>query len=143
MEQALQQSLCVVLSGFCAVAPPTIKKRREFLWVRNGRRHSAAAFVVEARARQNVAGADAEARFGYTVSKKVGGAVVRNRVRRRLRALTAALAPEQTLPGFDYVLIARSAAVERDFTALKNDLDVALARVHQPSGQKRRGSKNP
>lgn len=125
------------------MAPPTIKKRREFLWVRNGRRHSAAAFVLEARARHDVAGADAPARFGYTVSKKVGGAVVRNRVRRRLRALTSALTPEQTLPGFDYVLIARSAAVERDFAALKNDLDVALARVHQPSGQKRRGSKNP
>jgi len=124
------------------VAPPTLKKRREFLWVRDGRRWSAAAFVLEARPRQNVAEDEGAARFGYTVSKKVGGAVVRNRVRRRLRALTAALEPGQTHPGFDYVLIARSPAIERTFADLKTDLDLALARVHQGAGQKRRGRKN-
>ena len=63
----------------------TLKKRSDFLWVRGGRRWSAAAFVLEARTRQNVADAECPARFGFTVSKKVGGAVVRNRVRRRLR----------------------------------------------------------
>jgi ribonuclease P protein component len=124
----------------CAVN--TLKKRSEFLWVRGGRRWSAAAFVLEARDRQNVAGGKTPARFGYTVSKKVGGAVLRNRVRRRLRALTAALAPDQVRPGFDYVLIARTAAAERPFADLKADLDQALTRVHQAPGQKRRGQKN-
>lgn len=124
------------------MASATLKKRSEFLWVRGGRRWSAAAFVLEARGRQNVADAEAPARFGFTVSKKVGGAVVRNRVRRRLRALTAALSPDQLRPGFDYVLIARSAAVDRSFADLKADLDQALARVHQAPGQKRRGQKN-
>ena len=121
----------------CAVA--TLKKRSEFLWVRGGRRWSAAAFVLEARSRQNVAEGEAPARFGYTVSKKVGGAVLRNRVRRRLRALTAALKPSQVHPGYDYVLIARTAAAERSFIDLKADLDQALIRVHQAPGQKRRG----
>ena len=126
--------------GYCAVA--TLKKRSEFLWVRGGRRWSAAAFVLEARSRQNVAEGEAPARFGYTVSKKVGGAVLRNRVRRRLRALTAALKADQVHPGFDYVLIARTAAAERSFTDLKADLDHALIRVHQGPGQKRRGQKS-
>jgi ribonuclease P protein component len=123
------------------VAQGTLKKRSEFLWVRGGRRWSAAAFVLEARARQHAEATPAPARFGFTVSKKVGGAVVRNRVRRRLRALTAALDPAQVQPGFDYVLIARTAAINRDFTALKADLDQAISRVHQPPPHKQRGQK--
>ena len=84
-------SAAPVGQGTCAVALTTLKKRSEFLWVRGGRRWSAAAFVLEARVRQKAGEAARPARFGYTVSKKVGGAVVRNRVRRRLRALTAGL----------------------------------------------------
>lgn len=120
------------------MAPATLKKRKEFLWVRGGRRWSASAFVLEARARPD-AEAPASARFGYTVSKKVGGAVERNRIKRRLRALTAALPAGQMMPGFDYVLIARPAAKDCTFADLRRDLDQALSRVHQPPGQKRRG----
>jgi ribonuclease P protein component len=127
--------------GICAVAAATLKKRSEFLWVRGGLRWSVPAFVLEARRRES-AEADAAARFGYTVSKKVGGAVVRNRVRRRFRALTAALGPDEARPGFDYVIIARSAAIERAFGDLKADLAQALARIHQGPGQKRRVQKN-
>jgi ribonuclease P protein component len=58
--------------------------------------------------------------------------VVRNRVRRRLRALSAALDPAQVRQGYDYVLIARPGSVERAYRDLKADLDQALARVHQP-----------
>ncbi len=123
------------------MAPPTLKKRSEFLWVRGGRRWSAPAFVLEARPRPDAAATDM-ARFGFTVSKKVGGAVQRNRIKRRLRALTAALPAEQMQPIFDYVLIARSAAMDRSFADLKSDLDQALTRVHQTPGQKRRGAKN-
>ncbi len=122
------------------MALATLKKRSEFLWVRGGRRWSGPAFVLEARDRPDTAAISA-ARFGFTVSKKVGGAVERNRVKRRLRALTSALPAEQTQPSFDYVLIARSAAKERSFADLKSDLDLALARVHQTPGQKRRGAK--
>ena len=124
------------------MAPTTIKKRSDFLWVRGGRRWSAAAFVLEARVRQKDEAASEPARFGYTVSKKVGGAVVRNRVRRRLRALTAGLDPQQMRPGFDYVIIARTGAIARNFADLKADLDQALTRIHQAPGQKRRGQAN-
>jgi len=123
------------------MAPATLKKRSEFLRVRGGLRWSAAAFVLEARARPEEL-AQEPARFGYTVSKKVGGAVERNKIKRRLRALTAGLEPDQARRGFDYVLIARSGAIERRFSDLKSDLDQAIARVHQPAGQKRRGAKN-
>ncbi len=125
------------------MAPTTLKKRSEFLWVRGGRRWSTGAFVLEARPRKVAEAAPAEpaARFGFTVSKKVGGAVVRNRVRRRLRALTAALEPDKLRQGFDYVLIARTGAIGRAFADLKADLDHALLRVHQAPQQGRRGQK--
>ena len=123
------------------MAPATLKKRSEFLWVRGGRRWSTGAFVLEARERQDGV-QENPARLGFTVSKKVGGAVERNRIRRRLRALTAALEPGRLKPGFDYVLIARSGAITRGFADLKSDLDQAISRVHQTPGQKRRGAKN-
>jgi ribonuclease P protein component len=121
----------------------TLKRRVEFLWVRDGHRWSTTAFVLEARSRPEQTGmpTTAGARFGFTVTKKIGGAVVRNRVRRRLRALTAALDPSKVRPGFDYVLIARTAAVNRAFSDLKADLDTALLRVHQPQANKRQGRK--
>jgi ribonuclease P protein component len=116
----------------------TLKKRAEFLRVRGGRRWSNSAFVLEARSRPNDPSAPAGARFGFTVSKKIGSAVVRNRVRRRLRALAAALDPGQMRQDFDYVLIARPGAVGRDYLELKADLDQALARIHQPPQAKGR-----
>jgi ribonuclease P protein component len=121
-----------------AVTLTTLKKRSEFLRVRGGRRWSGHAFVLEARSRSDDAGPPREARFGFTVSKKIGGAVARNRVRRRLRALAAGLDPSQVRQGYDYVLIARPGAVERAFRDLKADLEQALARVHQSPSTKGR-----
>jgi ribonuclease P protein component len=120
------------------LALSTLKKRAEFLRIRGGRRWSNSAFVLEARSRPNDAGGPVGARFGFTVSKKIGGAVVRNRVRRRLRALAAALDPGQVRQDFDYVLIARTGAVDRAYLDLKADLDQALARIHQPPPAKGR-----
>jgi len=120
------------------VALSTLKKRAEFLRVRGGPRWSTPAFVLEARSPP--AGAhDPAARFGFTVSKKIGSAVVRNRVRRRLRALVAALDPSRVREGFDYVLIARPGAEQRSYRELAADLDQALDRVHRPRGRERRG----
>jgi len=113
------------------VALSTLKKRAEFLRVRSGQRWSTPAFVLEARARADAAPSEAEARFGFTVSKKIGGAVVRNRVRRRLRALVAALEPARVRPGYDYVLIARPGAIARTYRDLQADLEQALKGVHQ------------
>jgi len=94
--------------------------------------------VLEARLRPDDASGPQAARFGFTVSKKIGSAVVRNRVRRRLRALAAALEPSQVRRGYDYVLIARPGAAERPYRDLKADLELALSRVHQSPSTKGR-----
>lgn len=67
-------------------------------------------------------------RVGFTASRKVGNAVVRNRAKRRLRAAARILAVEGR-PGTDYVLIARGATAERPFSALLEDLEAALVRI--------------
>ncbi len=83
-------------------------------------------FVLLARDR---ADADPAMRIGYTVTKKIGGAVVRNRLKRRLRALARDVLPEAGLPGHDHVLIGRTDGVTRDFQSLRADLRKALAKV--------------
>ena len=68
-------------------------------------------------------------RVGFTVTKKIGGAVVRNRMKRRFRALARELLPEGGLAGADHVLIGRAGGVERDFGLLREELAKALARA--------------
>lgn len=68
-------------------------------------------------------------RFGLTVSKKVGNAVERNRVRRRLRALARETLPRLGEHGTDYVLIGRAASLDRSFPDLRCDLEKALKRL--------------
>jgi ribonuclease P protein component len=118
------------------VAVGTLKKRAEFLRLRGGARCATPAFVLETRERgaglaraEDAAGAT-DARFGYTVTKKLGGAVVRNRIRRRLKAAVGFVAPKLARAGYDYVLVARAAAYDRAFPDLKKDLERALQRVH-------------
>ena len=72
---------------------------------------------------------DPAIRIGYTVTKKIGGAVVRNRMKRRLRALARAILPEQGVPGADHVIIGRSGGIERDYATLGEELRRALAKV--------------
>lgn len=80
-------------------------------------------------------------RIGITATRKLGGAVVRNRVRRRLRALAALLLPELGRTGCDYVLIGRSLTAARPHPELCNDLRVALAKVHSGCGRSSRGAR--
>ncbi len=68
-------------------------------------------------------------RVGYTVTKKIGNAVVRNRMKRRFRALAAAMLPGGGVPGADHVLIGRAGGVERDFALLKAELGKALRKL--------------
>ena len=72
---------------------------------------------------------DAGMRYGITVTKKIGGAVVRNRMKRRLRALVRELFPENGVRGADHVLIGRAGGVERDFALLRGELVKALRRL--------------
>ena len=69
------------------------------------------------------------ARVGFTVSRKVGNAVARNRVRRRLREIARQIIPEQARRDLDYVLVGRQAALERDFAVMRQELVEALKRL--------------
>ena len=68
-------------------------------------------------------------RVGYTVTKKIGNAVVRNRMKRRFRALVRDTFPDFAIPGADHVLIGRSSGIERDYASLAADLKRALAKL--------------
>lgn len=103
-----------------------IKKRRDFLAMQDARKAHSASFLMLAR--ENPENGPA-ARIGFTVTKKLGGAVVRNRIRRRLRAAAREVFPIHAAPGNDYVLIARMAAYDRKYEALLDDMKRALLRL--------------
>ena len=81
-------------------------------------------------------------RVGFTVSRRVGNAVVRNRVRRRLREIAKMVIPGQARPGLDYVLVGRQAALKRDFAVMKDELVEALRRL-KALGSATSGSATP
>ncbi|HET7316430.1 MAG TPA: ribonuclease P protein component [Sphingomicrobium sp.] len=101
-------------------------KRSDFLAANAGRRAATPAFVLLVRDRKD---SDSLKRVGFTVSRKVGNAVTRNRMKRRLRALAREILPENGFSGSDHVLIGRSGGVEREFAQLRSDLTNALRRV--------------
>lgn len=68
-------------------------------------------------------------RLGITVTKKIGNAVIRNRMKRRFRSLAREVLPMSGVSGADHVLIGRSSAIERDFGELRRELSKALAKV--------------
>ncbi|MBW0144886.1 ribonuclease P protein component [Sphingomicrobium sp. B8] len=103
-----------------------MKKRSDFLAANRGRRAPTKGFVLLVRDRKD---GNPEMRYGLTVSRKVGGAVVRNRMKRRFRELCRAVLPDQGVPGADHVLIGRQSGIEREFEKLGEDLKSALAKV--------------
>ena len=116
----------------------TLKKRADFLRIRGGVRWATPAFLMETKRQAAAQPDNTVARFGFTVTKKIGKAVIRNRIRRRLKAAVAQVAPQCAKPGYDYVLIARAAAAIRPYADLKKDLEQAFHRVHHPSKRTRR-----
>lgn len=87
-------------------------------------------FVLLVRERQD---GNSAMRVGFTVTKKIGGAVVRNRMKRRFRALARAILPRCGVAGADHVLIGRSGGIERDFARLGQELEKALTRIREPA----------
>ena len=85
-------------------------------------------FVLLVRLREDD---DTTMRVGFTVTKKIGGAVVRNRMKRRLRALARELLPAAGIAGADHVLIGRAGGIERDFGLLRAELAKALDKARR------------
>ncbi|HTO41581.1 MAG TPA: ribonuclease P protein component [Rhizomicrobium sp.] len=111
-----------------------LKKRADFLRAQKGVRQIRSAITLE------VCHAPPTAlpaiRIGFTATRKIGGAVIRNRAKRRLRAAAQALLPLYGQPGHDYVLVARSATLTRDYQGLLDDLKAALSQAHERLGRK-------
>jgi ribonuclease P protein component len=101
----------------------TISKRADFLAANGGRRASTPGFILLVRDRED---RDPSMRVGFTVTKKIGGAVVRNRMKRRFRALAREIVPIKGVPGSDHVMIGRARGVEREFDLLRSELTKAL-----------------
>ena len=105
-----------------------LKRRTDFRAAAAGQRASVGAFVVQARRRAEAG----PVRIGFTVSRQVGNAVERNRVRRRLREMVRLSRGGGMHDGHDYVLIGRRAALAAPFGQMRQELDAALGRIHDP-----------
>ncbi len=145
--------------------PHRLKRRADFLRAAAGKRFHGKAFTLQVAPQRIAAGPAAVGetgesglsapppRFGFTVTKKIGNAVVRNRIRRRLREAVRRLDPLPARAGHDYVMIARIEALKLPFTALHAELlraldkiDAGKIRAQRPPGKSRRpdkASENP
>jgi ribonuclease P protein component len=107
-------------------APGRLTRRAQFQRAAaQGRKAPMRGLVLQALPR----GDEGPARLGFTVTKKIGNAVIRNRTRRRIREAARLVLSEQPVSGVDLVLIGRAGTIERDFAALQDDLRRALAKV--------------
>ena len=104
-----------------------LRHRADFLAAAAAAKVSTKAFIVQMRDRRD----DGPARVGFTVSKKVGNAVERNRVRRRLREVVRRASGDATRPGHDYVLVGRRAGLSAPFGGLLEDFKSALQRLNE------------
>ncbi|MBV8094345.1 MAG: ribonuclease P protein component [Acetobacteraceae bacterium] len=109
-----------------AARPERLKRRREFVRVAsNGRKAPMPGLVLQALGRKD----GGPARLGFTVTKKVGNAVVRNRARRRLKEAARLVLGAQPVRNVDLVFIGREATPARPFAALQDDVKRALAKL--------------
>ena len=113
-----------------------LTRRADFVAANRGLRAARPGFVLLAHPNGGLG-----TRYGVTVTKKIGNAVVRNRMKRRFRELLRAALPDAGLPDHDHVLIGREGGIERDFSAMREELAQALARASAGKGDKPRPRK--
>ena len=106
----------------------TIKKRADFVAANGGLRATTPGFILLVRDREDL---DPAMRVGFTVTRKIGGAVVRNRMKRRFRALAREVVQEKGFSGSDHVMIGRTKGIERDFAVLRAELVSALEKLRK------------
>jgi ribonuclease P protein component len=126
-------------------------KRRDFLYVRDGRRANASTLSLQARHRESrfadgvgtndlpPAPQSDSARVGFTVTKKEGCAVERNRIRRRLREAVRLSGALHARAGHDYVMVGRRSALDASFATIVEEMVTAFGRVHA----ERQGARKP
>lgn len=102
-----------------------LRRRADYLRVQAADRRAALPGLLL----QAAPGEEGCCRVGFTASRKVGNAVIRNRARRRLKALAGEILPQHAIPGHDYVLVARQATPQREYAALRRDLESALKKL--------------
>ena len=103
-----------------------LTRRSEFLACAKAPYCARGAIVLQALAREDD---DALVRVGFTATKRIGGAVQRNRAKRRMREAARQILPLIATPGTDYVIIARNGVITRDWTRLLDDVKSALLRL--------------
>tara|TARA_Y100000590_G_scaffold469895_1_gene660476 strand:+ start:818 stop:1162 length:345 start_codon:yes stop_codon:yes gene_type:complete len=106
----------------------TIKKRIDFIKVsKEGRRFFAKGFILQKYKRSlSNETKDNIARIGYTITKRIGGAVIRNKIKRRFRAIIKETLNSYLKKNYDYVIIANKKSLDMDYKELKNDLIKAI-----------------
>ena len=114
-----------------------IRKRSDFVAANRGVRNAKPGFVLLTRPNEGHG-----KRYGITVTKKIGNAVVRNRMKRRFRELLWAALPAGGLPDHDHILIGREGGIERDFAKMAEELDAALIRAARGEGDRARGPRH-
>ena len=110
-----------------------LTRRQDFLAAARASSQAMPGMVVQMRVRDD----DDGARVGFTCTKKLGNAVTRNRIKRRLREAARLALPAVARAGHDYVLIGRQASGHRSFVALQQDLVAALQRLHHSAAGKK------
>lgn len=108
-----------------------LKRRADFLATATGSKVPAAGFVLQARTRET----KGPVRVGFTVTKRTGNAVERNRIRRRLREMVRLAGVTQLKAGHDYVLVGRRDALRLPFERMTADLAQAITRAHRKSSK--------